>query len=60
MYKILRDFEIKADNIIPTRKPKPLLIYKEKERTCYLLNFAVLVDHKMNIKEREKIDKYLN
>ena len=32
---------------------------QQKKRTCQIVNFAVLVDHRVKIKENEKIDKYL-
>ena len=64
--KILRDFEIKA-----YRKPKLELMHtpkkkkkKKKEKRkekkiCRLVDFAVLTDHRMKIKETEKINRYL-
>ena len=40
-----------------TRKPKLTLITKKK-RTCHQVDFAVQADHKMKVKENEKLEKY--
>ena len=58
-HKILWDFEIKTDHLIPARRPDLVLINK-KERTCQLVDFAVPADHRVKLKENEKIDKYLD
>ena len=52
MHKILWDFEIQTDHLIPARRPDLVLINKKK-RTCHYVNFVVSVD---NRKENEKID----
>ena len=59
MHKILWDFEIKTDHLIPARRPDLVLINK-KERTCQLVDFAVPANHWVKLKENEKIDKYLD
>ena len=33
---------------------------KKKERNCKIVDFAVLADHRIKLKEREKKDKYLD
>ena len=58
-HNILWDFEIKTDNLIPARRPDLVLINK-KERTCQLVDFAVPADHRVKLKENEKMDKYLD
>ena len=58
-HKILWDFEIKTDHLIPARRPDLVLINK-KERTCQLVDFAVPADHRVKLKENEKMDKYLD
>ena len=58
-HKILWDFEIKTDHLIPARRPDLVLIDK-KERTCQLVDFAVPADHRVKLKENEKMDKYLD
>ena len=52
-HKILWDFEIKTDHLIPARRPDLLLINK-KERTCQLVYFAVPSNHRMKLKEKGK------
>ena len=46
---------MQTDNFIRARRPDQVVI---KERTCSLLDFAIPVDHRMKIKESEKIDEY--
>ena len=59
MYNILRDFVIQTDPIILDRKPENVLINEDK-RTCQLVNFTVLENNCLKIKERQRIEKYLN
>ena len=59
-HKILCDFEMQTDHRIPARKPDLILIIKKKKRTCHLVNFALRENHRVKIKESEKIDKYLD
>ena len=56
-YKILYDFELQIDPLIPARWP--VLINKRK-RTCRLVNSTISADHGVNIRENEKLGKYLN
>ena len=35
-----------------------MFINKKKKKTCHLVDFAVPADHRVKIKEREKIDKF--
>ena len=60
MHKILEDFEIKTDHLIPVRRLAQLSISNDKKRTSYLMNFAVSLDQRVKIKEIEKTDKYLD
>ena len=50
---------IQTDHLIPTRRPDLIIINKRK-RICKIVDFAVPVDHRINLKEREKKDKYLD
>ena len=59
-YKILLDFKIETDHQIPTRRSDLVLIQKKKKIICPRMNFAVPADHRMKIKEIEKIDKCLH
>ena len=58
-HKILWDFEIQTDHLIPARRPDLVLINK-KRKTCRIVDFAVPADHRVKIKENEKRDKYLD
>ena len=33
---------------------------QQKKRTCKIVDFAVLADHKVKLKENEKKDKYID
>ena len=44
-HKVLFDFEIQRDNLFPVSKQDPVLINKNKKRTCRIVDFAVLADH---------------
>ena len=57
-HKLLWDFEIKTDHLISARRPDLTVI--NKKRTCRIVNFAVLADHRVKLKERKKKDKYLD
>ena len=58
-HKLLWDFNIQTDHIIPARRTD-LIITNKKKRICKIVDFAVPVDHKINLKECEKKDKYLD
>ena len=47
------------DHQIPNRRPNLVLINKEK-RTCYLADFTIPANHRMEMKESEYINKYLD
>ena len=58
-YKLLWDFNIQTDHLIPAKRPD-LVIINKKMRICKIVDFAVLADHRINLKECEKKDKYLD
>ena len=58
-HKLLWDFNIKTDHLIPVRRPD-LIIIDKKNRISKIVDFAVPADHRINLKESEKKDKYLN
>ncbi len=58
-HKLLWDFEIQTDHLISARRPNFIIINK-KERTCRIVNFAVPADHRVKLKESEKMDKYMD
>ena len=47
------------DQPIPARRPD-LIIINKKRGICKIVNFAVPADHRINLKESEKKNKYLN
>ena len=57
-HKLLLDFNIQTDHLIPDRKPD-LIIINKKKRICKIVDFVVPADHRINLKESGKIDKYL-
>ena len=58
-HKLLLDFNIQTDHLILARKPD-LIIINKKKRTCKIVDFAVQVHHRINQKESEKKNKYLD
>ena len=59
MHKILWDFEIQTDHLISVRRPDLVIVNKNK-RICRIVDFVVLVDHSVRLKENEKKNKYLD
>ena len=47
------------DHLIPVRRPD-LEVIKKKNPICHLMDLAVPVDHRVEIKESKKVDKYLD
>ena len=58
-HKLLWDFNIYTDHLISARRPD-LIIINKKNRTCKIVDFAVLADNRIKLKECEKKDKYLD
>ena len=46
------------DHLIPARR-SDLIIINKKKRICKIVDFAVQVDHRINLKKCAKKDKYL-
>ena len=64
-HKLLWDFNIQTDHLIPTRRPDLIISNNnnnnnKKKRICKIVDFAVPADHRINLKEDEKKDKYLD
>ena len=57
--KLLWDFEIQTNSLISARRPD-LIIINKKERTSRIVDFGVPVDHRVELKECEKRNKYLD
>ena len=58
-HKLLWDFNIQTDHLIPAGRPDLIIINKRK-RICKIVDFAVPADHRINLKESEKKDNYLD
>ena len=51
-HKLLWDFNIQTDHLIPARRPDLIIINKRK--IIYkIVDFAVPVDHRINLKESD-------
>ena len=59
-HKLLWDFNIQTDHQIPARIPDLIIINNIKKRICKIVHFAVPADHRINLKESERKDKYLD
>ena len=59
-HKLLWDFNIQTDHLIPARRLDLIIINNKKKRICKIVDFAVSEDHRINLKESEKKDKYLD
>ena len=58
-HKLIWDFNIQTDHLIPARR-LDLIIINKKKRICKIVDFAIPEDHRINLKESEKKDKYLD
>ena len=58
-HKLLWDFNIQTDHLIPAGRPDLIIINKRK-RICKIVDVAVPADHRINLKESEKKVKYLD
>ena len=58
-HNLLWDFNIQTDHLIPARR-SDLIIINKRKRICKIVDFAVLADQRINLKESEKKDKYLD
>ena len=58
-HKLLWDFNIHTYHLIPARRPY-LIIINKKKRICKTVDFAIQADHRIDPKEYEKTDKFLD
>ena len=58
MYKIHWASKIQTDQLIPVRRAD--LVITNKKRNWRVVDFVVLADHRVKIKESENRDKYLD
>ena len=59
IHKILRDFVIQTDTLIPARRPD-LVIIDKKKGTCHVMDFVILVDRRMNLEFFRELRKLWN
>ena len=59
MHQPFWDFEIQTGIQISARRPD-LKIINQNDRNCRIVNFAVLDEHRVKLKECEKRDKYVD
>ena len=52
-------WDLPTDHLISARSPD-LIIINNKKRTCKIVDFSVLADHRIKLKESKKKDKYLD
>ena len=57
-HKLQWDFNIQTDHLIPARR-LDLIIINKRKRISKTVDFADPADHRINLKESEKKDKYL-
>ncbi len=58
-HKLLWDFDIHTGHLISARRPNLIIINNKKKRICKIVDFTVPADHRIKLKEWEKMDKYL-
>ena len=58
-HKLLWDFNIQTGHLISAKRPDLIIINKKKKKKkiCKIIDFIVLVDLRINLKECEKRDK---
>ena len=56
-HKLLWDLDIQKDHLISAKRPELKIFNKKKKITCRIVDFAVLVDHRVKLKESEKKDR---
>ena len=52
-HKLLWDFNIQTDQLIPARRPD---LNQQKKRSCKIVDFAVPADHRINLNKCKKKD----
>ena len=55
--KSLWDVSIQTDHVIEARRPDMIVVDKV-DKYCEIIDFAILYDSKIELKEQEKIEKY--
>ena len=55
--QVIWDFEVQTDHETQARRPDLIIVDKERN-TCQILDFAIPGDHRVEMKEKEKREKY--
>ena len=53
LHKIPLDFEIQMDHLISARRSDQII--NKKQKTCYIVDFAILVDQNENLRKQKEI-----
>ena len=56
----INNFDVHTDHLISARRPDLIIINKKKKRNCKIVDFAIMADYRIKLKECEKKDKYLD
>ena len=56
-HKLHWDLEIRTDHLISARQVDLAIVYKNK-RTCRTVDFAILTNHRVKLKESERKDSF--
>ena len=59
-HKLLWDFNIQTDHLIPTRRSDLIIISKKKKKTCKIVDFVIPADHRVKLKKSERKNEYLD
>ena len=60
IHKLLWDFDIQTNHLISARQLDLIIVNNTKISICKIVDFAILADHRIKLKECEKRDKYLD
>ena len=55
--KFLWHFEIQTNHLVSGRQPDLITAHPPNRETCWIVDFAVLADHRGELKESEKKDR---
>ena len=60
LHKLLWDFNIQTDHLFLTRRPDLIIINNNKKENLQNCRLCCGADHRINLKENEKKDNYLD
>ena len=59
IFKLLWDFSIQTDKKLDHNHPNIVFVYKQN-KNCLIINIACPSDRRVDIKQEEKVNKYLD